>query len=392
MKKKVINYGGQAISKKDISLVSKSLKKDLITTGPFVKKFESSLEKYLNSKYVTVCNSGTAALHLAFISLGIKRGDVVLMPTITFQSCYNMLKEREANVFLVDIDAKSGQITPEEILKCIKQNKIKKVKCIVTMYLGGYPRRVKDFYKLKKKLKCFLVEDACHAFGATYRVVNKIYKIGSCQHSDIACFSFHPLKTITTGEGGAVSTNIRSISRKTKIYRTHGLEILKHWNYVSHGIGYNYRLSDINCALGLSQLKNIKDILTKRKKIFYKYKDFFLKISNITNKKIEFLLPESKTNPSYNLFVLKLEKNFNIHKVIEHFLKKSIRLQIHYKPIYKFNNFKKINKKMEFLNSEKYYNCAISIPIHPSLTNKEFKYVCDQFKIFFTANNKLLYK
>lgn len=392
MKKKIINYGGQAISKKDISVVSKSLKKDLITTGPYVKKFELSLQKFLNSKYVTVCNSGTAALHLAFISLGIKKGDVVLMPSITFQSCYNMLKDRGANIFLVDIDIKSGQITPEEILNCIEQNQIKKVKCIVTMYLGGYPRRIRDFYKLKKKLNCFLVEDACHAFGATYKVVNKNYKIGSCQHSDIACFSFHPLKTITTGEGGAVSTNIKSISNKTKIYRTHGLEISKHWNYISHGIGYNYRLSDINCALGLSQLKNIKDILTKRKKIFHKYKKFFLELSNLTNKKKEFISPEDQTNPSFNLFVLKLDRNFNIHKVIEYFLKKKIRLQIHYKPIYKFNNFKKTKNKVKFLNSEKYYNSAISIPIHPSLTNKEFEYVCRQFKIFFTTNNKLLYK
>ena len=148
--KKVINYGGQLITKNDILSVQKSLNQDLITTGPLVNKFESSLKKFLKSKFVSVCNSGTAALHLAFISLGIKKGDVVLIPSITFLSCYNMLKERGANVFLVDIDIKSGQITPEQVLDCIKKNNIKNVKCIVTMYLGGYPRRVKDFYKLKK--------------------------------------------------------------------------------------------------------------------------------------------------------------------------------------------------------------------------------------------------
>lgn len=389
--KKVINYGGQLITKNDILSVQKSLNQDLITTGPLVNKFESSLKKFLKSKFVSVCNSGTAALHLAFISLGIKKGDVVLIPSITFLSCYNMLKERGANVFLVDIDIKSGQITPEQVLDCIKKNNIKNVKCIVTMYLGGYPRRVKDFYKLKKKLKCFLVEDACHAFGASYKDLNNTYKVGSCKHSDIACFSFHPLKTITTGEGGAVTTNIKSINDKVKIYRTHGLEISKHWSYNSHGIGYNYRLSDVNCALGLSQLQNIKSILSIRKKFFYRYKYFFRGLDKKLNKKTDFITPENGSIPSYNLFVVKLEENLNIHKVIGYFLKKGIRLQIHYKPIYKFENFKINNKKVKFLNSEKYYNSSISIPIHPSLSDLDFKYVCKQFEIFLTTNHKLLY-
>ena len=388
-KKTIINYGSQLISKKDISAVADSLKKILITTGPLVSKFESNLKKYLHSNYVSVCNSGTAALHLAFLSIGLKKNDVVLMPSVTFLSCYNMAKICGAKIFLVDVDFETGQITPEEVLKCIKKNKIKKVKCIVTMHLGGYPREVHNFYLLKKKLKCFIIEDACHALGASWKYKNNFHMVGGCKYSDIACFSFHPLKTITTGEGGALSTNNKKIYEKSKSLRNHGLSVSSHWDYKSSSPGFNYKISDINCALGISQLKKIRYFIQKRKKIYLKYKLFFKKINKNINKKINFLIPEKNTKPSYNLFVIKLPKEIRIKSMMDFFFKRGIRLQIHYKPIYHFDSYLKYNNKIKLPNTEKYYSSSVSIPIHAKLSNSDLAYIMRIFNIFFSTNFKL---
>ena len=209
-----IPYGRQFIDSKDIKEVSKSLKAKLITTGKYVKILEKNIEKKFQAKYAVTCTSGTAALHLSFLSLGIKRDDVVIMPSINFIASYSLCKMLKAKIYLADIDQKTGQITPELLEKCIKQNKIKKIKLIITMYLGGYPRNLKEIYSFKKKYNCYLLEDACHALGATYKINNKKRFIGSNDYSDICVFSLHPLKTITSGEGGIVTTKNKEIYQK----------------------------------------------------------------------------------------------------------------------------------------------------------------------------------
>ena len=384
-KQKVINYGGQLILQKDIQAVSKSLKNQLITTGSTVLDFENKLKNYIQSKYVSVCSSGTAALHLAFLSIDLKKNDVVLMPAITFLSCYNMAKFCGAKIFLVDVDSQTGQITPKNVYECIKKNKLKKIKCLVTMHLGGYPREIYNFYLLKKKLNCFIIEDACHSLGASWKYKNKSYMVGSCKLSDITCFSFHPLKSITTGEGGALSTNNKKIYEKSKLLRNHGLSVSRHWDYKCFDLGFNYRLSDINCALGISQLENINSFIQKRKKIYLKYKSFFEKLS----KKIKFLVPEKDTNPSYNLFVLIFPCKINIKYMMNFFLKKKIRLQIHYKPIYKFDIFLNNEKKIKLKNAEAYYASSVSIPIHAKLSGNDLSYIMNVFSIFFSTKFKL---
>jgi dTDP-4-amino-4,6-dideoxygalactose transaminase len=200
----IIPYGRQYIDSQDIKFVSKALKKDLITTGDYVKKFEDKISKILKVKFTTVCSSGTSALYLALIAINLKKDDVIVMPAINFIAVYNMARLMNAKIFLADVDSLTGQMTPETLLGCIRKNKLKKIKAIVTMYLGGYPENVIEFYNIKKRFNCYLIEDACHAFGAKYEYNKKYFNIGSCKHSDIAVFSFHPVKTITTGEGGAI--------------------------------------------------------------------------------------------------------------------------------------------------------------------------------------------
>ena len=266
--RKNIPYGKQYIDTNDIKMVSETLKKDKITTGPLIEKFENTIKSYTKSKFALSCNSGTSALYLAFQSLGLKKNDIVVMPTINFVSSYNIAKLFQAKVYLADVDPLTGQMTPEEVIKCCKKFKIKKIKILLIMYNGGYPQNSYLFQKFKKVYGCYIVEDSCHALGATYKFRKKKYKIGSCAHSDIATFSFHPLKSITTGEGGAITTNVRKIYDKLITLRSIGIKRSnKHWNYNVTELGLNFRLSDIQCALGISQFKKLKIFIRKRKKI-----------------------------------------------------------------------------------------------------------------------------
>ena len=306
---KNINYGRQFIDNKDINEVKKSLKLNLITTGSYVKKFENLIQK-LKVKYAVSCTSGTAALHLAFLAIDLKKNDVVVMPAVNFIASYNLCKQIGAKVYLADVDPSTGQMTKETILKCIKENKIKKIKLIITMYLGGYPEGINDFYLLKKKFRCFLIEDACHALGAKYYIKKRIFTVGQCRHSDICVFSLHPLKTITSGEGGIICTNKNLLNKKLLQTRSHGIIRNKkiHWKYEIKEPGLNYRLSDINCALGYSQLKKIHKFINYRKKISDHYKKLFQN-SNF----VKFPPYDPKNKPSYHLVIL----NFIFKKKIK---------------------------------------------------------------------------
>ena len=218
-----IPYGGQKIESGEARIVSKSLLKKLITSGPSVKKFEKKIINFLGCKYASVCNSGTSALFLAMKGLGIKKNDVILMPSVNFISSYNIAKILGAKVFLTDVDKFTGQVTPQHIDECCKKYKLKKFNLLIVMYNGGYPLNAYNFVHIKKKYKCHILEDACHALGAEYFYNNKTVKIGSCSHSDISIFSLHPLKSITTGEGGVVTTNSKKIDKLIKLFRSHGI-------------------------------------------------------------------------------------------------------------------------------------------------------------------------
>jgi len=308
---KYIPYGRQFIDRNDVKEVSKALEQDFITTGNYVKKFEKKVSRFLKVKYALSCINGTAALHLAFMAINLKKNDIIIMPAINFIASYSMAKFMNAQIFLADVDSLTGQMTPKTLIDCIDKNKIKKIKAVVTMYLGGYPENVIEFYKIKKKYKFYLIEDACHALGAKYFYNKKSIPIGSCKHSDIATFSFHPVKTITSGEGGVVTTKNRLIYDKIALMRSHGIYKNKkfHWKYDISKNSFNYRLSDLNCALALSQLKKIKKFINYRKKIYKMYRFFFQNNNNLIK------IPNyNKNYPAYHLFILlvnfkKLKKN-----------------------------------------------------------------------------------
>ena len=344
---KNIPYGRQYIDNADKKSVINSLSNELITTGPVVKIFEKRIKKYLNCNYGYVCSSGTAAIHLAMLSIGLKKNDIILMPAINFVASYNMARNIGLKIYLVDVDEFTGQVTPDKILECIKKNKLKKINALLVMFNGGYPENINKFYEIKKKYNFFIIEDACHALGAKYKYKNNYLKIGSCKHADVSTFSLHPLKTITSGEGGIITTKDTKIAKNITLFRNHGIlrDKKMHWKYDVVKNGFNYRLSDINCALGLSQLKKIDFFLKKRKEIYKKY------LNELHNLNPHLIIPEFSKNirPSFHLFIIKILFK-KIKKNKNHFMKylmdNKIIAQQHYIPIYKLSIYKK--KKLFF--------------------------------------------
>lgn len=375
---KTIPYGKQYIDSKDIKIVSQSLQSNLITTGSYVNRFENTIKKYFNSKYVLSCTSGTSALDLSIRSIDLKVGEVVIMPAVTFIASYNICLLLGAKIYLADIDPLTGQMTPKTIQDCIKRNKLLKIKLIITMQMGGYPENILNFYQLKKKYNCFLIEDSCHAFGSKYTFRKKIYKVGSCKHSDISTFSLHPLKSITTGEGGIISTNNKKLFNKMLLTRSHGIirnTKKYHWKYDIKNPGLNYRLSDINCALGLSQFFKLSKFINYREKC---YKNYLYLLKN-NNNILKFPQYNKSNFSSFHLFLI----NINFKKLkkskddfFRYMKKNKITSQFHYIPIYKFSLFKQ--KKPKLINAEKYFNNTVSLPIFYGLSIKQQKYIANK--------------
>ena len=379
----MIPYGKQFIDNRDIKNVSKSLKSELITGGKHKEKLEKKFCDYLKAKYAVTCNSGTSGLQLAIESINLKKNDVVIMPAINFIAAYNICKRIGANIYLSDVDPMTGQMTEEKFNECVNFYKIKKIKLIITMYLGGYPDDIEKFYKIKKKYNCILLEDACHALGARYNFKKKKYKIGSCKHSDLSVFSLHPLKTITSGEGGVITTNKKLFYKTMIINRSHGIvrNKIHHWKYDVVKNGHNYRLSDINCALALSQLSKIDKFVNYRASIFKFYKNFFYKIRdyyNINN-------INHKNYPSYHLMLFSFKNNisnFKKDRLLLFLLKNRIISQYHYIPLYNFKVYKGKIKKKFYEGAENFYKNSFSLPIFYGLKKEQILKILNVLKKF----------
>lgn len=380
----MIPYGKQKIDKSDIKEVTKAIKESLLTTGPKVEKFQNEIKKYTNAKYSVVCNSGTSALYLAFLSINLKPGDVVVMPAVNFIASFNICKILKAKIYLADIDPVKGIITPENLNKVIKKNNLKNIKVVITMHMGGKAENVGKFFELKKRFKFKIIEDSCHAFGSKYTYKKKLYNVGCAKHADISTFSFHPIKTITTGEGGAITTNNKNLFHKINLFKSHGIirsKQNKHWEYDIKTVGLNFRLSDINCALGLSQLKKINSFLTIRKNIAKLYEQEFRKL----NLNISF--PEvNKVQNAWHLYIINYDfKNLKNKDNFFRYLKKNkIIAQYHYIPIYRLsigNNFRKLP------GSEKYYKNSVSLPIFVGLKKKHQLLIINKIKNYLTKIN-----
>lgn len=367
----MIPYSRQSICNKDIKSVLKVMKSDFITQGPIIKKFEKKLSSYCNAKYAIAVSSATAALHLSCMSLGLKKGDYLWTSPISFVASANCGVYCGADIDFVDIDEATFNIDTsklEQKLKIAKkENKLPKI--LIPVHLGGLSSNMKEIYRLSKKFKFKIIEDASHALGS--KIHN--FKVGSCKYSDLTVFSFHPVKIITTGEGGAILCNNKKLCKKLNLMRTSGInkEINKEklkkngsWYYEQVSNGYNYRMSEMSAALGYSQLKKINSFVRERNLISKKY------LRELSNENINFQKIPKNFYSSYHLFIIRVDKN--IRKLLfDTFRNQRYFVNVHYIPIYKHPFYKKKFDKKDFPQSEKYYSEAISIPIYPNLKKKD---------------------
>lgn len=367
-----IYYGKQYIDRSDVNRVAKTLNSNFITQGAEVKNFENILKKYFNAKYVNVVSNGTAALHLATLSLKLEKSDYLVTSPISFVASANCGIYAGCKVDFVDIDSKTYNLDPNLLEKKLKKNK--KIKVVVVVDYAGQPADWDAFLFLKKKYGFYLINDNCHALGASY----KNRKDYALKYSDIVTQSFHPVKAITTGEGGAIITNDKNISKFISIHRNHGInrnaflsKKYGNWFYQLNSIGFNYRLSDINCSLGISQFKRINTFIKKRRLIAKKYFEAFYNFPNVT---LPYIDP--KITHSFHLFPLLIKFNkININKssFFKILFKNNIFLQVHYIPIHLQPYYKKNFgfKLGDFPKSEQFYRQEVSLPIYFSLKNFE---------------------
>ena len=377
----MISYGRQYVDNNDIKAVVKVLKGDWLTQGPQVKRFEKLLNSKFGSKYCTALSSGTAALHLVAIALGWKKGDIILTTPISFLATSNSILHCRATPVFIDIDKNSFNIDVNKLERVIVsyQKKGKKISGIIATDFAGQPCDWKSIKNIADKYNIITVNDNCHAIGASINN-NKKYAI---KYADVVVHSYHPVKNITSGEGGAVFTNNKLIDQRVKMLRSQGIKRFPSkapWYYEMVELGYNFRISDIHCALGISQLKKLELFVKKRKLIAKKY-DFAFK--NIKNLKIPKIL--HNVSHAYHLYPVRINfKKFDINKNLffKNLKKRKINLQVHYIPIHLQPYYKKKFKfrKGDFPVAENFYEEQVSLPIYYSLKNKEVDYIIKQIK------------
>ena len=375
----MIPYGKQQIDSEDIKSVEEVLNSDFLTTGPKIKEFEEKICEFVGCKYAVAVNSGTSALHIACLAAGLKKGDELITSPITFAASANCALYCNAKPVFVDVN-KQGLIDEDQI-----EDKItKKTKIIIPVHYTGLPCEIDKIRKIANENNLIIIEDACHALGAKY----KDSKIGDCKYSDMTIFSFHPVKHITTGEGGMITTNSKELYEKLLILRTHGISKEKlstekreseSWYYEMLSLGYNYRITDIQCALGINQLRKINKFITKRRSLVERYNQAFK-----NNKNIETIREgEDKFNP-YHLYVIKLG-NEKIRKELFNYLKeKEIFCQIHYIPVYWHPYYEKLGYKKGICpNAEGFYKKILSLPLYPELSFSQQDFVIKSILDFF---------
>ena len=390
----MIHYGRQEITDEDIAEVEKILRSDFLTQGPTVPKFEKGVADYCGASHAIAVNSATSALHIACLALDLGPGDLLWTSPNTFVASANCGRYCGADVDFVDIDPKTYNMSidslSEKLIQAEKTGKLPKV--VVPVHFAGQPCDMIAIHNLSKHYGFKILEDASHAIGASYDNI----KIGSCKHSDITVFSFHPVKIITTAEGGMALTNNKVIAEKLLRLRTHGITNdktkmeerpkIEIWNYQQIDLGYNYRMNDIQAALGLNQLKRLDKFVKQRHEIA----DYY----NVKLKSLPLTTPWQSPNvySSYHLYPILIKPNYilQLQKLVYNELRKNgILVNLHYIPVHRHPYYEKLGfNKNDFPISEKLYQEIISIPMYPKIQNQHKEYVVETLKKAITKYDK----
>jgi UDP-4-amino-4,6-dideoxy-N-acetyl-beta-L-altrosamine transaminase len=395
---KFLPYGHQQVTSDDIDAVIKTLKSDYLTQGSAVVDFEKDFCRLTGAAHAIACSSGTAALHLAMLASEVKENDRVIVPSVTFAASANCARFNNAEVLFADVDDQNFTMSPASCEKLLQKSREENrpVKAIVTVDLAGHPCAMEAFAQLKEEYGFIWIEDACHSLGAEWTDKKGMtYKTGQSLLPDLSVFSFHPVKHVTTGEGGMVTTPSSVVAETLRSFRSHGITKnsddfinqklaydekgnLNPWYYEMQRLGYNYRITDIQAALGSSQLKRLPEFIEKRTKIVDFYRSQFSE-----NKFIEFPAVASGVRHAWHLAVIlidfvKLGKTRA--EVMNELKARGIGTQVHYIPVPLLPYYASITRECELENSLSYYQKALSLPCYPDLTDEDLKRISDSIK------------
>lgn len=365
MQNKIYGYGRQMVDATDVDGVIETLTSDFLTCGPKVKAFEQAICDYTGAKYCVAVSNATAGLHLAAMAAGLTKGDEAITSPITFLSSANCVCFTGATPVFADIDETTANIDPKEIRKHITD----KTKALIPVHFAGQSCDMGEISKIAKEHNLIVIEDAAHAIGSEYKGT----KVGSCAFSDMTVFSFHPVKTITTGEGGAVTTNSKELYDKLCALRGHGMhkdgDMAHTWEYEMRELGYNYRMTDFQAALGLSQLKKLDSFKARRRAIV----DFYNR-----NLGLAHLMEKEFSNACFHLYPILVDNRRDFYfKARE----KGLNLQVHYIPVHTQPYYAHFGyKKGDYPKAEAYYEKCISLPLYPALTDEDLTEIIKRIK------------
>lgn len=369
----MIPYGKQTIEQDDIQAVVDVLQSDFLTTGPKIAEFEQTVADYVGAKYAVAISNGTSALHAACFAAGIGPGDEVITTPLTFAASANCVLYCGGTPVFADVDPKTYNIDPEDIRRKITD----RTKAIIAVHLAGQPCDMDAIHSIAREHGLIVIEDGAHALGSVY----KGKRVGSL--SDMTTFSFHPVKPITTGEGGMIVTDNGDFYKKMVLFRSHGITrddsmMTRNdgpWFYQQFDLGYNYRITDIQCALGCSQMKKLDRFLARRKEIVARYNEAFADCDNIITP-----YQLSDTESGWHLYIVQV-KNCDRRQVFENMREKGIGVNVHYIPVYMHPYYQEHGyENVHCANAEEIYSHIISLPLYPGLTSEQQDYVIDTLK------------
>ncbi len=385
----IIPYGKQHVTQQDIDAVVDSLKSDFLTQGPKVAQFEREFADYIGCKFAVAVANGTAALHLCALALDVNNKSRIITSPITFAASANCILYCGGSIEFADIDPATGTLDFESVKEKLQSKSKGYYHGIIPVDFAGYPVDLEKFKKLADEYGLWIIEDACHAPGGYFTDSNNVIQnCGNGNYADMSIFSFHPVKHIATGEGGMITTNNESLYNSLLKFRTHGItkdpaQLEKNdggWYYEMHELGYNYRIPDILCALGISQLSRADEGLSARKKIAKRYDKAFEKNDFITPLTLHNSLEKDGISHAYHLYVIKTKERL---KLYNHLRANSIFSQVHYIPVYKMPYYQRNGfEEVKCLHAEKYYSECLSLPMYPTLSEKEQNLVIESIFTF----------
>lgn len=378
----MIYYGKQCIDEQDINAAIEVLKSDFLTQGPAIEKFEQAVAEYCGAKYAVAVTNATSALHIACMAAGLGTGDILWTSPITFTASANCGRYCGADVDFVDIDNDTYNMSVTALKEKLEKAEVKP-KVVVPVHLAGQSCDMEEIHKLAEQYGFTVIEDASHAIGADY----KDTKVGCCKYSDMVVFSFHPVKIITTGEGGMVLTNNENLYKKLTLYRSHCItrnpELMTKeadgpWYYQQIGLGFNYRMTDVQAALGYSQLTKVDKFVARRRQLAARYNELLKDLPV----KLPYQNPE--TNSSWHLYLVRVDfskVNKTKKQIFAEMKEKGVCLNLHYIPVHTQPYYQNLGfKNGDFPVSEKYYEEVFTLPIYYSLTDEEQDYIVNALK------------